>query len=227
MKISSTLSLTKEPLFKGIPASISKLLFEAGSACVHEARGRVGMLPEQIRSRQVNLRLIGRSLTIQCPSNDNLTLHAAIANSQPGDVFVVKTHGEKAYGMFGELLALAAQQKDIGGIITTNGVRDIETLRSIGFPVWSKFVHAQGTTKDTLGTIGEPIQIGDTEIHTGDYIIADEDGICICPRDDLDSTLESIQQIIEKEKLIREKLLQGIPSRDVFGLRKKIEEKSI
>jgi 4-hydroxy-4-methyl-2-oxoglutarate aldolase len=199
-------------------------LSDYGVATVHEALGRTGYLGPRLRPVQHGARTGGTAVTVLCWPGDNLMIHAAVEQCRPGDLLVVTTASPSTDGSFGELLATALQARDVRGLVTTGGVRDVSDLRSMGFPVWSAAVSAQGTVKATAGSVNVPLAIGDQLISPGDAILADDDGVMVVPRHHVDHALDAAQARVDKEEAARQSFRAGELGLDRYGLRTKLTE---
>jgi 4-hydroxy-4-methyl-2-oxoglutarate aldolase len=207
-------------------ADIEKVtkLGEYGVATVHEALGRTGYLGPDLRPVHLGSRIGGTAVTVLCWPGDNLMIHAAVEQCQPGDVLVVTTTSPSSDGSFGELFATALQVRSVRGLVTTGGVRDVSDLHAMGFPVWSAAVSAQGTVKATAGSVNVPITVGGQLVRPGDAILADDDGVMVVPRRDVDDALEAAQARVDKEQAAREAFRTGELGLDRYGLRAKLAE---
>lgn len=190
-----------------------------GVATVHEAMGRVGLVGADIRPIQDGSRIAGSAVTVLSWPGDNLMIHVAIEQCQPGDILVVSTTSPSVDGAFGELFATALAQRGVRGLITTTGVRDVVDLREMGFPVWSSAINAQGTVKATAGSVNVPVVVGGVVVRAGDVIVADDDGVMCVPRADADSVLAASDTRVEKEAADRAAYQSGDLSLDRKGLR--------
>ena len=205
-------------------ADLVRTLGELGVATVHEAQGRTGLMRPYMRPIYPSAKIGGSALTISSQPGDNLMLHAAMEVCQPGDVLVVTTTSESTDGMFGELLGVSAQAHGITGLIIDAGVRDVADLTAIGFPVWSKAISAQGTVKNTAGSVNVPVVCGGASVHPGDVIVADVDGVVVVRRQDAAEVARLGTERVAKEQKTRERLRSGELGLDFYGLRAKLAE---
>jgi len=214
--------MPKHVIVTGTPKAepaIAAALAEYGSATVHEAMGRIGYAGHRIRPIQQGASISGTAVTVSCAPGDNLMIHAAIEQAGDGDVIVVVPTTDSAFGFIGELMATQMQERGVRGYVTSGGVRDTGELRSMGFPVWTRFVAAQGTVKDTPGSVNVPVVLGDAVVRPGDIVVADDDGVTIVPRELAAETLEATKARAEKEAGTRRRYQAGEVSMDVNGLR--------
>lgn len=198
-------------------------LGSAGVATVHEAAGRSGLLPPRIRPIQTGHRIAGSAVTVSCPPGDNMMIHAAVEVVQPGDVLVVALQAPSEHGMFGELLATSLRARGCAGVVIDAGVRDTAELREMGFPVWSRSVHAQGTVKETAGSVNRPVRFNGQTVHPGDVVVADDDGVVVIARHDAAGVLEASRERLDNEDSVRQRLLDGELGLDFYRLRERLE----
>ena len=204
--------------------NVVKVLGNAGSATVHEAQGRTGLLRPYMRPIYPTARVAGPAVTISSQPGDNLMIHASIEVCQPGDVLVVTTTSESTDGMFGELLGVSAQAHGVAGLIIEAGCRDTAELTAMSFPVWTKAISSQGTVKNTAGDVNIPVVCAGAIINPGDVIVADADGVVVVPRERAAQVAQASEQRIAKEEKTRQRLRSGELGLDFYGLRAKLAE---
>ena len=193
-----------------------------GTATVHEAMGRIGLVGPQFRPIQSGVRIAGTAVTALCWPGDNLMIHAAAEQCQAGDLLVVTTTSPCTDGMFGELLATSLAGRGVRGIVIEAGLRDAAELRAMGFPAWSAAISAQGTVKETPGAVNVPVSVGGQIIWPGDAIIADDDGVVCVPRGEVSQALAAARARVAKEEQTRKALADGQLGLDLYGLRAKL-----
>ncbi|MET0491558.1 MAG: 4-carboxy-4-hydroxy-2-oxoadipate aldolase/oxaloacetate decarboxylase [Actinoplanes sp.] len=200
------------------PETIAALR-EAGVATAHEAAGRIGLLGPSVRARQDGAAIAGPAITVSCHPGDNLMIHASVEVCRPGDVLVVTTTSPSTDGMFGDLLATSLRSRGVIGLVIDAGVRDIATLREMGFPVWSRAVHAQGTVKASPGSVNVPVVAAGQLVRPGDIIVADDDGVLSLPAALGPAVADAAAKRLDNEAAKREKLAAGTLGVDLYNLR--------
>ena len=190
-----------------------------GVATVHEAQGRTGLTDPRLRPIYPGRCVAGRAVTVLSHPGDNLMLHAAIEMCDEGDVLVYATTSVSTDGAFGELLATSARARGVVALVTDAGVRDVSALREMDFPVWARAVSAQGTVKATPGSVNVDVVVGGAVVRSGDFVVADDDGVVIVPREngELVAAASATRTANEAEK--RRRLAAGELGVDMYGLR--------
>jgi len=190
-----------------------------GTATLHEAAGRSGALPARLRPVFPEARLAGPALPVLVPVGDNLWIHRAIYQAEPGAILVVAATAADEFGYWGEILSEAAVARRLGGLVIDGGVRDTVELRRVGFPVFSAAVCIKGTLKDVVGpgAIGRPVTLGGVRVAPGDLIVGDADGVVSLPADRVDEVLTASQARLDKEADVIKRLRAGQSSLDIYG----------
>lgn len=188
-----------------------------GTATLYEASGIDCALDPAIRPVWRGARLAGPAYTVRCHPADNLPIHHAMERIEAGAVLVVDCGGLLA-GYWGDVLATAAQQRGVAGLIIDGGVRDVDQLEAMGFPVFSRGVSVRRTAKHMPGLVDVPMDVAGVPVSPGDLVVADSDGVIVLPARQIAPTLERGQARVAREGAIKAELARGRTTRDLFAL---------
>jgi 4-hydroxy-4-methyl-2-oxoglutarate aldolase len=198
-------------------------LARLGTATVHEAAGRGAVIDVPLIQVVPGSRAAGPARTVRCGQDDNLMVHAAVAEAEPGEVLVLTMPEPRPVAVLGELLATQAKVVGVAAVLVDAAVRDLEELRALGLPIWARYVRVTGADKTASGAIGQPVEVAGAHIRQGDVVLLDADGAIVVAQEQVEEVLASALAREEREREKRTKLEAGEHSYDLDGLRELVE----
>jgi 4-hydroxy-4-methyl-2-oxoglutarate aldolase len=194
-------------------------LADAGVATVYEARGRQGLVDVDLIQLVPGSRVAGPARTVLCAQDDNRGVHELCASIQPGEIAVLTMPEARPVALIGDLLVTQLQVAGAAGILCDASVRDVEELRAMGIPIWTRWIRAHGAGKDARGQVDAVVEIGGARIRTGDVVVLDADGAAVVPADEVDAAVQLVQAREQKEDGLRSRWRAGEQSYDAYGFR--------
>jgi 4-hydroxy-4-methyl-2-oxoglutarate aldolase len=194
----------------------SSQLLSLGSSTLGES-GAAHLNP-RIRPVWPGATVAAPAFTVACAPADNLAIHAAVARAPRGHALVVSIEDDTERGYWGEVLTTGAEAAGVAALIIDGTVRDVAALEKHHFPVFARGIALRGASKSGPGSTGGTIVIGDRIVNSGDWIVADADGIVVIARESLDAVLASGLERAAKEERFFEELRAGKTTVDLLSL---------
>ena len=193
-------------------------LRKLGAANLYHGNGDRGALDPAIKPIDPAMKLAGPALTVEVPPGDNLALHIAISKAAPGSVLVVDYKGHMDVAVTGDIMAMAAQQRGLGGMVIDGAVRDADEITRLGLPVFARGLSIRGPAKNGPGSVGKPITLGSVTVRSGDMVVGDRDGVVVLPADGWSEALDQAAQRDAREADVRNRLMAGETTVGIMGL---------
>lgn len=194
------------------------LKLSTGTVC--DANDKSGNMDPAIKPVDPRTRMAGPAYTVRCQPGDNITIHKAVYEAPRGSVLVVDAHSYTGAGAFGEIIAVACQQRGLAGFVIDGACRDASGIEEVGFPVFSRAINPGGTIKESVGQTNVVIQCGGIVVRPGDIVVGDRDGVVVIPQERAEAVLEKAMAIAAREEQVKELLMQGKTTLEIFQFEK-------
>ena len=197
-----------------------------GVCTVYEASGRRGLIEVPLIQLLPGTHAAGPARTVHCGQDDHLMVHAVMEQLEPGEILVLTMPEPRPVALMGDLMVYQARRRQAAGILVDAAVRDVDEIRALGVPVWTRFISARAAGKNIVGAIGEPVVVGGAAIRQGDIVVLDTDGAVVVPAGEAAQVLVACRQREARDAAILRQLEQGALTYDLHELRPLVEAKT-
>jgi 4-hydroxy-4-methyl-2-oxoglutarate aldolase len=194
---------------------------------IGDVMGRQNIMDARIRPTWAGARFVGPALTVMTYPSDNFMIHVGVTLAQEGDILIVDAGNYQNAGLWGEILTINAMQRKVKGIVIDGAVRDVKEIEDLEFPMFASGINARGGYKSNPGIVNKPVSCGGVAVCPGDLIIADENGVAVIPRLDIESIYEECVKKINSEKQIIEQLKQGKDTFEIMNMQDTLDKLGI
>ncbi|KAB2654716.1 RraA family protein [Brucella tritici] len=213
---------TINPMPEQVPAGDLQLLSGVETATVGHWRF-FGFMHRSIQPLLPKRRVVGTAVTIAIPGPDSTLLHHVTGMLRPGDILVVDRMGDDRYACWGGGVTIAAKASGAVAGIVDGPCTDLTEIEDSDFPMWARGISPITTRLyDLGGGINIPVSCGGVVVNPGDAILADESGVLVLPRDEVNAVASRALEIQDKGKVREASVKTGLKLGDVSGATKKI-----
>lgn len=173
-----------------------------------------GILPINLGTK-----IVGRAVTVQTFSGDWAKPVEAIDLAGPGDVLVIN-NGSNYIAPWGGLATLSCKIRGIEGVVIDGAVRDVDEIRALNYPIFSSAIQPNAGDPKGMGEINSEITCGGQTVKPGDYIVGDESGVVVIPKERAYEIARRAKEVEKMESRLYEEIRRGRTLSQVANLKK-------